>query len=558
MLSFKRGDIIENRYVVNDIKEGGLGIVYLCYDDLFETPVALKTFKFDSENDWKIALSKFISEAKKWIFIGQAHNVVQAYYIINIEMQHGLTPFVAIELIEGHGKYGNSLRGYIQHSAYDLELILNIAITMCNGMINVQKKLINYNFVHCDLKPENILLSKEGSIKITDFGLSKVLYENASQISSLHQSALNNDGLFTLGLTNNVYGTLPYMSPEQCLGESTLDQRSDIYAVGCILYELCTKKFIFDTDVPSEFFSNHLKKNPIPPSSINSKIPEKLTEIIQKCLAKKPINRPQTFEHLREALMNHLLQECRKGSGVRFFTFGFSALTNNPRVKSDFNMSRESEAILLGKTIGIEYVVKQGLVSSKEEFEKLDSEYERNRDEERKKTELIKKMKIAEEKVTAGDALLRLSESATSEECSRLIRTAINDYQLAKSILPLDPTVAFRCGYANFQLAATLRDEKDNRLSDDMLSVAIEDFNTVLSNLQEAEAISIGTTVYLLPYAALFHRAGAYAIRGQKAEASGDFTQLIQWLKKSDLQKYESMRKHYIDAASEGLEFFCD
>ena len=250
--------------------------------------------------------------------LGKTFTLFRRIIFINIEMEHGIVPFVAIEFIEGHELYGNSLRGFIAKASFNLELILNIAISICNGMLHIQNKFLNAIFVHCDLKPENILLSKEGSIKITDFGISKTLYDNSDRLSSLNQSSISSDGRFSVGLTNNICGTPPYMSPEQCLGVKSLDQRSDIYSFGCILYEMCTKRFVFETHVPSDFFIKHISEMPISPDLLNPAIPSELSKLIQQCLSKDPISRPQQFKEIRDILMDILNQEYGQGSGVTF------------------------------------------------------------------------------------------------------------------------------------------------------------------------------------------------------------------------------------------------
>ncbi|MBI3379075.1 MAG: serine/threonine protein kinase [Nitrospirae bacterium] len=552
---FNYHNYLGDRYVVNDIKEGGAGIVYLCYDKFLKAPVALKTFKFNSDKDWKTVLAHFISEAKKWIHIGQDIYVVQAYYIHNIEMEHGIVPFVAIEFIEGHELYGNSLRGFIAKASFNLELILNIAISICNGMLHIQNKFLNAIFVHCDLKPENILLSKEGSIKITDFGISKTLYDNSDRLSSLNQSSIGSDGRFSVGLTNNICGTPPYMSPEQCLGLKSIDQCSDIYSFGCILYEMCTKRFVFQTHVLSDFFISHISEVPISPDLLNPDIPSELSKLIQQCLSKDPKNRPQQFKEVRDILMNILNQEYGQGSGVRFFTFGFSGFTDKPRVKSDYNMSRENEALLLGKTMGVEYVIDQGLVSSKNEFDMLDADYEKNRDSQRKLSEYNRQVEKAEEQLLAGDSFLKLYEAAEPDEGLELIRSALNNYYFAQKVLSLEPELSFRIGIANFNLAGILRNEYNKvLLSDDYIAIAIGEFNSVLTIMEEPELISIGSQFYLLPYAALFYRAGANALKNEKDKASNDFNKLIAWLEKSNIPKYEGIKKYLIETASEGLE----
>jgi serine/threonine protein kinase len=125
---WKIGENIQNIYKIQDIKKGGMGVVYLCHDTFRDSPIALKTFLFESAQEQKQILSSFVREAKTWISIGHERNVVEAYYIVNVEIEEGIIPFIAMELIQGHPLYGASLWGWIRNPALNIELILLFAI----------------------------------------------------------------------------------------------------------------------------------------------------------------------------------------------------------------------------------------------------------------------------------------------------------------------------------------------------------------------------------------------------------------------------------------------
>jgi len=537
MYYYSSGNRIEGRYLVSDVKKGGMGIVYICHDELYDMPIALKTFQFESTQNWKFILGSFVREAKIWVSIGYDMNVVQAYYVINVEKDRRIIPYLALELVKGHPLYGTSLSGWIRNSALDIELVLLFAAEICSGMVHIQKKLsrTKSDFVHRDLKPQNILISREGSIKITDFGLAKVLQEHVLQIVSIPQSFLTSDGYFTAGFTKAGCGTPPYMSPEQCIGKHRLDQRSDIYSFGCILYEMCTRHFIFQASSPDEFIQKQISAHPIPPRFWNPNIPKPLVSIINQCLQKNPKDRPQSFEEVLNSIMQII--KNKKYRLLQFIMFGFSGFTNKPRVKSDWGMDEFNEALLLGKSYGIDYIIKQGLVSCKDEFDEIVKEYEISNEGRRKVREQKKSIEDAYELVATGDSLFLLAEAVETHERTKLIRSALSKYQFAHQLTPTDPRISFRLGMAYSDLANLVR--KGNKsLSEDLIKIAIVEHESVLMQEMTPTLDVIGSIYYLLPFHALYYKAAALTIRGDLESAAKDFKALLFWLQRCDLSKF--------------------
>ena len=183
----------------------------------------------------------------------------------------------------------------------------------------------------------------------------------------------------------------------------------------------------------------------------------------------------------------------------------------------------------------------------------------KNRDSQRKLSEYNRQVEKAEEQLFAGDSFLKLYEAAEPDEGLELIRSALNNYYFAQKVLSLEPELSFRIGIANFGLAGILRNEYSKvLLSDDYIAIAIGAFNSVLTIMKEPALISIGSQFYLLPFAALFYRAGANALKNEKDKASDDFNELIAWLERSNMPLYEGTKKYLIETASEGLELLND
>ncbi|PIU83373.1 MAG: hypothetical protein COS68_04405, partial [Elusimicrobia bacterium CG06_land_8_20_14_3_00_38_11] len=283
-MEWKVGDRIKNRYEIHNIKIGGMGIVYLCYDHETGDPVAIKTFQDKFFLDEK-AREKFTQEALIWINLEKHQNIVRAYYVIQIEEQ----PYIFLEYITG-----GDLSNWIEEGKLDFNTSLNFAVQFCNGMEYANKKL--GGIVHGDIKPQNILITEDGIVKITDFGLTRASGEEAKSLFYLLREG-------PTILQSGPRGTLPWIAPEQFISDE-IDTRADIYSFGIVLYQMFTGgyPYVVSTATPEEFVTNHCKLKPIPPKKINSKIPEEIDSLILKCLEKNPNDRFQNFSQLKNAL----------------------------------------------------------------------------------------------------------------------------------------------------------------------------------------------------------------------------------------------------------------
>ena len=270
-MSWLIGDRIENRYEIDDIKQGGFGIVYLCYDHKDKLPLALKTFQAKFLSSQK-AQDEFREEALTWIRLDKHKNIVRAYYVKNIEGQ----PYIFLEYAAG----GN-LDDWLYTKQLDLPLALNFALYFCTGMDYAYQKM---GLIHRDIKPSNILLTRDKTVKITDFGLAKTLEVQPKQVS------VPSDLSYVQSTTA---GTLPYMAPEQ-FTDQKIDTRADIYSFGIVLYQMVTMSYPYPKR--SSWLKMHVKEAPLP---IRQSIPADLADLIHKCLQKNPDDRYQNFSGLR-------------------------------------------------------------------------------------------------------------------------------------------------------------------------------------------------------------------------------------------------------------------
>ena len=273
-MNWQIGDKIENRYEIHDIKQGGFGIVYLCYDHEFEEPVAIKTFQAKFLSSQK-AIDDFTNEAITWTKLDKHKNIVKAHYVTNIEGQ----PYIFLEYVAG----GN-LDDWLYTKQLDLPLALNFALQFCTGMDYAFQKM---GLIHRDIKPGNILLTSDKTVKITDFGLAKTLELEAQP----EQTAVPPDLSY---VQTSIAGTLPYMAPEQFKGEK-IDTRSDIYGFGIVLYQMVAGTYPYPRK--NSWEKMHLIQSPLP---IRQSIPAELDALIHKCLKKDAVKRYFNFSELRQ------------------------------------------------------------------------------------------------------------------------------------------------------------------------------------------------------------------------------------------------------------------
>ncbi len=263
---YRIGDYIGDRYEVLAIHRGAWGVVYGTYDHEEELPRALKTIQKRYRFDKKL-LGLFTEEAALWVSLEKHPYIVRAYNIEKFEEQ----PFVITEYI--NSPQGNDLRSWLGSSKLALAVGAELALKIAQGMQYAHRKVAG--LIHRDLKPANILVDEYAQPYITDFGLVHAAGSDA--------------------------GTPAYMAPEQWRKEP-ITIRTDIYAFGCILYEILTGHRMYPAAAVDEWRFMHLIQLPVSLNQLKPGIPAGLEELVLKCLEKDPDRRPRDWDEIVEVL----------------------------------------------------------------------------------------------------------------------------------------------------------------------------------------------------------------------------------------------------------------
>lgn len=258
--------------VTAELGRGGMGVVYKGWEPSLHRKVAIKCLGEHLLND-KDLVERFTREAKATAALNNP-NVIQIYYIGEEQGQ----PFFAMEYIEGQSlddilKGGNTLS--IKHAK-------NLLKQACLGLAAAHKK----DLVHRDIKPANIMLTTDGTLKIVDFGIAR---------TREYGDKLTNTGEFV--------GTPGYLSPEVCIGQE-VDQRSDIFSLGIVFYEMLAGKVPFENDSPLGLMLEVVQSDIPDIRELNKKVDKKTSFILNKMIAKSPEERYQSCEEIIRDLGN--------------------------------------------------------------------------------------------------------------------------------------------------------------------------------------------------------------------------------------------------------------
>src|SRR5271166_6093783 len=256
--------------IVSLLGAGGMGEVYRARDSRLRREVAIKVLPQELSLDAD-RMRRFEQEA----LATAALNHPNILAVFDIGTSEG-SPYVVSELLEGE-----TLRDRLRSGSIATRKALDYAMQIAHGLAAAHEKGI----IHRDLKPDNLFVTKDGRVKILDFGLAKLTQADPGAAGS-HTSAVLPTA--THGTEAGVVmGTAGYMSPEQVRGMA-LDPRSDIFSFGAILYEMLSGKRAFHGDTPADTMSSILKEDPPELQETNRNVPPALERIVQHCLEKNP------------------------------------------------------------------------------------------------------------------------------------------------------------------------------------------------------------------------------------------------------------------------------
>ena len=248
------GMMISDRYeIIDKVGSGGMADVYKAKDHRLNRFVAIKVLRQEYSSDAKF-VAKFRAEAQS--VAGLSHpNIVNVYDVDEDENYN----YIVMELVEGI-----TLKKFIEKKGkLDVNEAVGIAVQIAQGM----EAAHDNHIIHRDIKPQNIIISKEGKVKVTDFGIAKAATSNT--------------------ITSNAMGSVHYISPEQARGGYS-DEKSDIYSLGVTMYEMLSGNVPFEGDSTVAVALSHIQEEAVPLHELDPEIPMSLSKIVRKCMQKKP------------------------------------------------------------------------------------------------------------------------------------------------------------------------------------------------------------------------------------------------------------------------------
>ncbi|WP_037679334.1 protein kinase [Streptomyces albus] len=275
------GLVGDGRYrLTHRLGRGGMAEVFAAEDVRLGRTVAVKLLRSDLAED-PVSKARFTREAQS--VAGLNHHAVVAVYDSGEDVTGGSTvPYIVMELVEGR-----TIRDLLIDSEAPPP---DQALIIVSGVLEALAYSHHHGIVHRDIKPANVIITNTGAVKVMDFGIARALHGAQS----------------TMTQTGMVMGTPQYLSPEQALGK-TVDTRSDLYATGCLLYELLAHRPPFTGESPLSVVYQHVQDIPVPPSRVSDAVPPELDGLVMRSLAKDPDDRFQTAEEMR-GLAQYALQ----------------------------------------------------------------------------------------------------------------------------------------------------------------------------------------------------------------------------------------------------------
>ncbi|GAA2384488.1 protein kinase [Streptomyces glaucosporus] len=278
----------DGRYrLTRRLGRGGMAEVFAAEDVRLGRTVAVKLMRSDLAED-PVAKARFTREAQS--VAGLNHHAVVAVYDSGEDVVDGNpVPYIVMELVEGR-----TIRDLLMNAEAPPP---EQALIIVSGVLEALAYSHQHGIVHRDIKPANVIITNNGAVKVMDFGIARALHGAST----------------TMTQTGMVMGTPQYLSPEQALGK-TVDARSDLYATGCLLYELLALRPPFTGETPLSVVYQHVQDEPVPPSRISDSVPPELDGLVMRALAKDPDDRFQTAEEMR-GLVQYALRMLQEQGG---------------------------------------------------------------------------------------------------------------------------------------------------------------------------------------------------------------------------------------------------
>jgi len=277
----RTGSLLGRHRLLEPLGEGGMGSVYKAHDTRLDQIVAVKILSPELSRR-RTAIRRFWREAKATAAL--KHSAVVKLF--DLGEDDGVY-FIVMEYVDGV-----TLDQLVQNGPFSTEKAIDILLQVSDALSEAHRKGI----VHRDLKSSNLMITRDGNVKILDFGLVKIQRD-----VGLHaEGGLSAD---SLTLPGTILGTVTFMSPEQALGKP-VDHRTDIFNLGIIAYELLTGRLPFNGTTIAETLTQICREHPPPISSVNPAVPAALETIVRKCLRKDPQQRYSSVLELRNDLEN--------------------------------------------------------------------------------------------------------------------------------------------------------------------------------------------------------------------------------------------------------------
>ncbi|MFE6975572.1 serine/threonine-protein kinase [Streptomyces sp. NPDC057682] len=266
-----RDQLLGNRYrLVRELGEGGMGVVWEAQDETLDRPVAVKVISLLSGSGSRgdEARARFLREARITARLQHPH-IVAIHDLGESGPDRGNAPFLVMELVRGEGLDAKLSRGSV-----GLEKAARWGAQICEALAEAHAAGV----MHRDIKPSNIFVTHTGTVKVLDFGVARAAdpYATADRLTQ----------------TGFIVGTPPYMAPEQARGYP--EPGSDLYALGCLLFELITGRLPFQAPDSIGYLTAHLSQEPPAPSSVRPGIPRAWNDLVGKLLRKDPSERYRT------------------------------------------------------------------------------------------------------------------------------------------------------------------------------------------------------------------------------------------------------------------------